>query len=266
LTERTAVSLKDVPAPVHSPLWQGFYFGGHAGGVWGETGINDTFSYAGDPSFAGGLSSSGFIGGGQAGYNFQFGSLMLGLEADIGYLGLSANKFVSFRQDSRSSLHSLSDIDVEYSSAGKLYGDLTGRIGYSMDRVLFYAKGGVAFLDADFSANYQGGNCTFTRSCGGHTNVPSTFNFGQNDTLVGWTLGAGAEFALNPNWSIKVEYQHFDFGNMSYNYSGAYPIPGFSHDKGQYTSFLNGKTNVSLSSDAFMLGLNYRFRNEAELK
>ena len=44
--------------------------------------------------------------------------------------------------------------------------------------------------------------------------------------LVGWTAGAGAEYALSPSWSLKAEYQHFDFGKMSYSYKGCYAIPG----------------------------------------
>jgi outer membrane immunogenic protein len=267
LPEEPRIGLKDTP-PDFLPVWPGFYFGGHAGGAWGDTGIHDTFTYVGDPTFNGSLSSTGFIGGAQAGYNFQRGHFVFGLEGDLGYLGLSASKSASFHEGTCTGHYSdgstvhysgqYCDVDAKYSVSGGLYGDLTGRLGYAMDRTLFYAKGGFAFLNADFKANYAGGNCTFDYGCGGHRNVPSTFNFGQSDTLAGWTAGAGAEYALSPSWSLKAEYQHFDFGSMSYTYSGAYQIPGINnYANGHYTSTINGKTNVSVTADAVTVGVNY---------
>ncbi len=90
--------LKDTPYIVQPALWQGFYLGGHVGGAWAGPDVADTFTYVGDPSFNGGLDGSGFIGGAQAGYNIQRDSLVFGLEGDIGYLGLSADKSVTFKQ------------------------------------------------------------------------------------------------------------------------------------------------------------------------
>jgi outer membrane immunogenic protein len=270
LPDAPRTSLKDTP-PDFSPIWPGFYFGAHAGGAWGDTGTHDTFTYVGDPTFNGSLGSMGFIGGAQAGYNIQRGRFVFGIEGDIGYLGLNASKGASFHEgtcarkygDGTSQTYSgqYCDVDAKYSTSGGLYGDLTGRFGYAMDRTLFYAKGGFAFLNADFKANYAGGNCTFDYGCGGHRNVPSTFNFGQSDTLAGWTAGAGAEYVLSPSWSLKAEYQHFDFGSMSYTYSGTYLIPGFSHDYGHYTSTINGKANVSATADAVTVGVNYHLNN-----
>jgi outer membrane immunogenic protein len=271
LPEQSHISLKAPPLEF-SPIWPGFYFGGHAGGAWGDTGTHDTFTYVGDPEFNGSLSSTGFIGGAQAGYNFQRGHFVFGLEGDLGYLGLKASKEASFHEDTctahysdgstRSYSGQYCDVNAKYSSSSNLYGDLTGRLGYAMDRTLFYAKGGFAFLNADFKANYAGGNCTFDNGgCGGNSNVPSTFNFGHSGILTGWTIGAGAEYALSPSWSIKAEYQHFDFGSMSYAYSGTYQIPGNNYNSGHYTSTLNGKTNVSVTADAVTVGLSYHLRD-----
>ena len=96
------------------------------------------------------------------------------------------------------------------------------------DRTLFYVKGGVALLDADLKAHYAGGNCLTLRwTCtpiGSTKRGTLTFDFDHSDTLVGWTVGAGAEYALSPSWSLKAEYQHFDFGSMSYTYNGCYAI------------------------------------------
>ena len=119
--------------------------------------------------------------------------------------------------------------------------------------MLFYAKGGVAFLDADTKANYKGGSTAAL-----HTN--SYFNFDNSQTLVGWTIGAGAEYALNPAWSIKAEYQHFDFGSMSYNYSGDYTYPNVCG--GNCIAHLtDGKNTVSITADTVKVGVNYHVGN-----
>ncbi len=273
--------LKDDVPYEFMPLWQGFYFGGHAGGIWGNTGVNDNFTYIGDPTLNPSLSGTNFIGGGQAGYNFQSGHFVFGLEGDIGYLGIFASKSGSSDPISCTGTYTaapytvqytgdsakMCDVDAKYSSSSNLYGDLTGRLGYLADRTLFYAKGGVAFLDADFKANYAGQSCMTLNTCG--SGGPSLFNFGHSETLTGWTAGAGVEYALNPRWSLKAEYQHFDFGSMSYSYSGSYVIPTVPdswHAGGHYTSTLYGKTDVSVTADAVTLGVNYHLTNEAGLQ
>ena len=276
-------SLKDSPAPFVPSLWQGFYIGGHAGGAWGGPDVSDTFVYVGDPTFDGGLNGAGFIGGAQAGYNIERGSFVFGLEGDIGYLGLSTNKLVNFRPDSCTAYYSadhqdyitygpdMCAVDAKYSSSSGLYGDITGRLGYALDQTLFYVKGGVAFLDADFKANYSGQNClTLTLgACG--TGGPSTFNYGHSDTLVGWTIGTGVEYALSPSWSLKAEYQHFDFGSMSYSYSGCVSVGGtcptaYQTYNNHYTSTLDGRTKISFTADAISFGVSYHFNGEAALK
>ena len=61
------------------------------------------------------------------------------------------------------------------------------------------------------------------RNCGLRQAAPvnaSTFNFEQSETLWGWTVGGGIEYALSQEWSVKVEYQHFDFGSTSFTHDG----------------------------------------------
>ena len=87
---------------------------------------------------------------------------------------------------------------------------------------------------------------------------------------------------MSPSWSIKAEYQHFDFGKMSYSYKGCYGIPlakgsypdttygtcpaANSQYNNHYTSTIDGKTEVSITADAVKIGINYHLNNEAELK
>jgi outer membrane immunogenic protein len=255
-------SYKDTPYVVLP--WQGLYFGAHGGGVWGGTNVTDTFTYVGDPTLNGNSSSTGLIAGGQLGYNIQRGNFVFGPEADIGFLGLSTSKSAAFNPPANYTCDGYPSIfcgvNANYTNSGGLYGDLTGRLGYATDRSLLYVKGGLAVVNDQFSANYQGSNCTYLPGgCWGVQNTPSAFNFGHSETLIGWTLGAGAEYALSPAWSLKAEYQHFDFGKMSYSYSGCVPVPGapVTCPGTWYTSRINGKTDISVTADAVSVGVNY---------
>ncbi len=255
MASATDLLLEDFPASDEflAPIWTGFYFGAHIGGARGEANINDVFDYNGDPEANNSLRSSSVIAGVQLGYNIQSGNFVYGVEADLGYLDLSDSKSVQLPNPTGKHTN---DIGTTYSLSGDLYGDLTARIGYVAENVLVYLKGGAAFLNADFRARYVGENCTTKArgACG--PNDPSTFDFGHSETLWGWTLGGGVEYALSPSWSIKLEYQHFDFGGMSYDYSGEY---AFKTGGGKtLNSKLFGETDIDTTVDVIKLGVNYR--------
>jgi outer membrane immunogenic protein len=169
----TALKFQDsMPAPI----WSGLYIGANGG-----------FSIAGDGT------SNGFVGGAQIGYNYQFGHMVLGIEADLNYDAYLASSVTSGL------------------SAGWV-GSLRPRLGYAMGPLLFYGTGGLAFGNPDLSS--------FTSSGG--------------DFRIGWTAGAGAEYMLNHNMSLRLEYLHTD---------------------------LSPSTNTSdhLTDDVIRLGINFRF-------
>ena len=85
----------------------------------------------------------------------------------------------------------------------------------------------------------------------------SVFHLDHSDTLTGWTIGAGAEYAISPSWSIKAEYQHFDFGSMSY----ATKESCVNISLGNKSCIKDGKTDASLTADAVKLGINYRLHD-----
>lgn len=240
-------------------IWSGFYFGGHLGGASTDTDIKDVFDYNGDPEANNSLSSTSMIAGIQLGYNFQDGGFVYGLEADLGTLNLSASKTVGLPNPTG---HHNNDIGTTYAIDGDLYGDLTARIGYAEESALFYLKGGAAFLNADFNANYVGQNCTTKpkNPCGAAD--PATFDFGHSDTLWGWTAGVGVEYALSSAWSVKLEYQHFDFGSMSYDYGGEYKFKKFNGRS--LTSTLEGETEISPTVDVVKIGVNYQFGRDGD--
>jgi outer membrane immunogenic protein len=204
---------KDAP---YVASWAGFYAGGHVGGAWSDIGAFDTFLPK-DASFH----VDGVIGGGQLGYNFQSGHIVYGIEADLGYLDVTGSSAVPTGQFGPST----------WSTSGGLYGDVTGRLGYSLDRTLVYAKGGVAFLNLDAKA---------------HVCTDACSNTGGSDTRWGWTAGGGVEHLLSPSWSVKVEYQHFDFGDETFT---------LNNFKGVFL----GTEKFSVKSDAVTAGVNYHF-------
>ncbi|KAI93337.1 membrane protein [Rhodomicrobium udaipurense JA643] len=210
----TPTSMKDAPIIVVPPTWTGFYFGGHLGAAWTQLETRKNEYWDGyddsDLSFAtfGGknLNDQSAFGGGQFGYNWQTGgNFVLGIEVDIGGLGSDNERTflaTTYNDVTFSSAYSTAVVNVK--SEGGFYGDVTGRLGYAWGNTLLYAKGGFAWIQPELKVRTvvsidDDPNGTYTSS---HT---------YDDTLTGWTIGGGLEFLLNPNWSVKVEYLHYDF-------------------------------------------------------
>ena len=202
---------KDVPYVAVN--WSGFYAGGHAGYAWGNVDFEDTLQvpYTNvELADSGSFTTSGLIGGGQIGYNVQFDRIVLGVEADLGYLGLDGSK--DYAAETKAGV----SVSRGYKSSGGLYGDITGRAGFTLDnapvsdRVLIYAKGGAAFINSKYTASYSASGKNWAENA----------SYSSDDTRWGWTAGGGLEYAINPAWSVKAEYQHFDFGSTSFATAG----------------------------------------------
>lgn len=172
---------------VETPIfvWTGGYVGLHAGWAWGRE--NDNLSeFVEEPPAADEFDVDGFIGGIHAGYNWQSGSFVYGVEGDFDYADI--------------------DGDADFGGgAGNLslesdwQGSLRLRAGYAVDTWLLYATGGVAFGHAELEA----------------TDGIDTVS--DDNTHVGWTLGAGVEKAFTPNWIGRLEVRYTDFGSEEYN-------------------------------------------------
>lgn len=180
-----------VPPP---PLWEGFYIGGFAGVARSsvETSTNIIILTSSGVLPLSTIDTTGFLGGGQFGYNFQWGRFLYGLEADLG--GLDTGTSVAVTNSSLASL-------LQTKSSGGFFGDLTMRGGYLFGPALIYAKGGWAFFTGDVRVS----------DAAGAVNLDS-------NSFTGWTLGVGAEYMVAPNWTVKAEYQYFDFSNDSGNF------------------------------------------------
>jgi opacity protein-like surface antigen len=168
--------LKDAPAEGYD--WSGPYAGVSAGSTWGRMHWASQGAPV-DPDYA------GYLAGGQAGYNFQTGQFVWGVEGEAGFSNARGAKACSIQ----GLLYSCED-NVE------TLGSLTGRFGYTWGRALFYAKGGWAFGEV---------------KTGTHLNFVGTGEVSSTNWESGWTLGGGMEFALTNRWSAKAEYMHYEF-------------------------------------------------------
>jgi outer membrane immunogenic protein len=212
------------PAPVEPIFsWTGFYIGAHVGYGWASKDWDQTFSSFGlalDHSTAATKPQS-FLGGGQIGFNWQSGQFVFGLEADGSWTDAS-------------DCGSPHLVFTSYNGCNQInwYATGTARVGYAVDRALFYVKGGVAFVDEEQNITFR--------------NVVTTDT--PSEVRVGWTVGAGIEYALAPNWSIKGEYNFMDFGTENYTFNyGANPAG------------LVERWDIGQQVHVVKFGVNYRF-------
>ena len=171
------------PAPVvvaDTFSWTGGYIGLNAGYAGGKFKYND---YAGNSAKD---NASGFLGGVQAGYNWQFDQAIVGIETDFQGGNLKSDAEVSFNGQTAGA-----EAKVNW------FGTTRVRLGYTpVDRFMVYATGGVAYGKVKASA-FDGVN-----------------SYSQSDTKVGYTVGAGAEYALTNNVTLKSEYLYTDLGKL----------------------------------------------------
>ncbi len=217
LSSTAAFSADLAPAPVEpeAPVvlpfsWTGFYAGANVGYAFGgqdRVGIRNP-DFIGD---IGKLNPKGFLGGLQVGYNYQFDNIVVGLEAD--FQGAQIKDSVNGSIDGTPG-HARSDI--------KWYGTLRPRLGYAYDRFLIYATGGLAYGNIEYKLRFDDAG------------------FKSTDTRVGWTAGAGLEYAFTDNLSGRIEYQYVDFGSHKIHGAGL-------------------TTDASPNFHAVRLGVNYKF-------
>ncbi len=262
--------LKDVPvAPPPPPLWTGFYAGIHLGAAWvdhnndhntffdnclkGCGSNNDPVSVGTDFDNKGNNEATAF-GGGQFGYNWMpygWTSVVLGLEVDIDGVG-GNNERTAFANTYDATGTTLTGINaVTVKTEGGFAGDVTGRLGWTWGPAMIYAKGGFAWLESKLSVRAS------TFDVGGAGGL-ATANWSNDNTLTGWTVGGGVEWLLSPNWSVKVEYLHFDFNGDNHNWSPTFNDTNFNNS-------WNFKNDITV--DTVKLGVNYHLNSyQAPLK
>jgi outer membrane immunogenic protein len=184
----------DMRAPVRKappvvPLWSwtGCYVGGHAGGLWADAKewVVRTPGGAFFGQSLGGHVADGWIGGVQAGCDYQFvGGFVIGIQGDYDWT------------DAEGSHDSTREIGVAYHSKVRSLASVTGRVGYGWDRFLGYVKGGGAWQRDEYWA----------------TTIILGTAYTAQTTRSGWTVGVGGEYAFTNVLSGFVEYSYYDFG------------------------------------------------------
>lgn len=225
--------------------WTGFYAGLNAGAAFGGADMNnrvtDAFltsafadEYKSQYQRSMNASDTGFSAGAELGYNWQVSNLLLGVETDFNYAGLQA---------SQKRVYDVTDPqifseDQRFSSEVNWFGTARVRIGFlASDQLLIYGTGGLAYGNVDASF---------------HQTESSSYDWKGSDssTRLGWTLGGGAEYAFDNNWSVGAEYLYVDLGSFDFNA----PNVGTSSDQDY-----NMKANVSTSFSVARATIKYRF-------
>jgi outer membrane immunogenic protein len=192
-------------APV-MPIWNwtGCYVGGQIGGLWGSSEKWIVRTPGGDffGQSLGGHDVDSWIGGVQAGCDYQVAGVVFGIQGDYGWT------------EAKGSHASAREFGVAYHSEIKALTSVIGRIGYAWNRVLGYVKGGVAWERDNYSASTILVGTAYTAS----------------DTRPGWTIGAGGEYAITKFLSGFVEYDYYDFGTSDIRFYAAprWVAPGIS--------------------------------------
>lgn len=232
-----AADLAYEPVPVAAPEvfnWTGFYIGVH-GGIGGGN-IDTSFrEYEGQELPVGrALSGYGYdfsdnafgaFGGAQIGYNYQFApNWVAGVEADFAASGIKAEHSQSYVYDGQ---FNGSD---DYEAKVDWFGTIRGRLGYAIDNLLIYGTGGAAYGKVKTSASY-----TYTD---GYVE-----GFSNSENKWGWTAGAGFEYGITKNITLKTEYLYVDLGSVT--------ADGGEFEYGEF------KTDVAFHT--LKAGLNYKF-------
>src|SRR5262245_17261668 len=184
LTPVAADAASPTPAPFYpaAPVipiyyWTGFYVGGHLGAGWSGDG--------------------GFLGGGQAGFNYQVGQWVLGVEGQVSATSIKDSVSVGFIAPGFAIGTASAEARLDWIST------LAARAGWAFDRWFVYGKVGGAWahvsVDALATVNSLAGSASILAASSG--------------TASGWMLGFGTEYALWDGWTAKIEYNMMDFGH-----------------------------------------------------
>jgi outer membrane immunogenic protein len=306
--------------------WTGFYVGANVGAAWNSN-RRDNFGFNGPLASPGGVpvvdaagnnfgaggvvggnrNRSSILGGVQAGYNWQTGSFVVGVEGDIqavgnsnrnngfGFGGFGTNGFgtavvttppAAGGVAAATAAAAPSNVAFFNNGGGAFGADGRGsnwfatarvRIGFAVDRALFYVTGGAAFTDsrnrnngffggtgfaggAAVPATFFVGGAAGAAAAAGATVVPTATFAGNNDrNNVGWALGLGMEYAFTNNLSAKIEYLHLGFDGNNNNGFGGARVVGVTNTGGAITTAGGVNNRQRNNVDLVRVGLNFRF-------
>jgi outer membrane immunogenic protein len=232
----SAALAADLPVPEKAYVpslpynWTGFYVGGNLGFGFIDGGFSDLL---GNSLALPVLPSGQFLGGGQAGFNYEFnGGLLIGAEADFEWLAQPNNTSGTLMLANPPGVSTGSSATVTVNN--RWLTTVTGRLGYAFDRVLFYSKGGGAWVGSgNPTLNVDGAPVTITTS----------------NSNWGWTAGVGIEWAFWGNWSTRIEY---DFVGLT---GQTFTLPTSVGGLPAGDQFTGNNRDISMVT----AGINYKF-------
>jgi len=207
------MAVKAPPPPAPPPFsWTGFYIGADVGGAWANGSLHDSLF-----GWSESTRHDGVIGGAELGFNYQVNNFVLGLETNFDWTSLNATGPGIF----------IPTVGTLQGSADtKWITTVAGRFGVAYNQLLFYGKAG---------GGWVGNTATIT-------NLTTGASVSASNTRTGWLLGAGLEWAFDPHWSTKIEYDYL--GLESRTFTG--PVLGDTF-------------TLSRNIQMLTVGLNYRF-------
>lgn len=235
-----SVNAADIPMPMNPyvqgpPIfsWSGCSIGGHVGWGWSRTKLSDAPGGSSTSliDFSGfgrsvSVSGNGPVFGGQLGCDYQFNPwFVAGIQASFAGADINGTAADSF------------DFNSPVQAKTDFLADLSLRLGYAWNNVLFYGKGGVAWAHNNYSF-------TTSPAAASPAGFGSFFTSTGTDTPLGAVAGAGIEWAFWGNWSTFLEYDHYFFPNdvVTFNSAG-------------FINLVNAKQDI----DAVKVGVNYHF-------
>ena len=248
--------VKAVHAATHNS-WNGFYAGVNAGYGWDSSSIDHSaltpFNYPaairnnGIPA-SNDMSSKGFMGGIQAGYNYQFGWALFGAETDIAYAGIRGSKVSTTPSGGGPGavlITTTENKNLEW------FGTARGRLGVlPTPSMLLYLAGGLAYGKVSASTTTTVPETAFAGGCSGVFGGNFFCSAGSdNRWKAGWTIGAGLETMVNGNWSARAEYLYYDLGNISYTSIATAPA---------FTGRAVMQSDTRVDGHIIRIGLNYK--------
>jgi outer membrane immunogenic protein len=313
-----------IATPVAAPLWTGFYAGLNAGYGWGtNSNTNSSLTSTGSigtlvdygvnigvfrlsAPFVGSalgntrqsMTQSGFIGGAQFGYNYQYGqNIVFGFETDIQGTGMRGNSTASgilagttaatrYDLGGNTFTGSQTGSAAMAVSAGVDYlGTARGRVGYLFTpNLLVYGTGGLAYGGAwanvsasglsNSSVSYSDPIANAALGPGAVSSASQTWTGGgrSNALLVGYSAGGGLEWMFMPNWSLKGEALYYNLGNMNVSTTA---IAGAAYGQSALVlgpaaaqnfsgpGIISGNTSVNYQGVTARAGINYHFNFSA---
>jgi outer membrane immunogenic protein len=261
LTGSSAPSAKIAKAPAPPVFsWTGFYIGGNAGAVASvPSGTSDFLDSAavpplGSPAFGSNpehysSANSSFLGGFQAGYNWQVDPRwVVGVEADWDWTHTRYN-FCRQTDVSSSACNDNGDGFESIGSRTGWLGTARARAGVTLDGILLYGTGGAAWGRVVTTLSQS---CLVV-GCGTVSLLPQAASSTSTTDKMGWVAGVGAEYALSTNWSAKAEWLYIDLGTINNSLTTA--GSGLGIPLGLQTTTWSRSERY----DELRIGVNYKF-------